>query len=167
MHGWQGGLLPAASLLGSLIKQLNSVNSWLIRFNSTYIKAFRYKEIFLAKHIVTFVVLLQNTLIEQSDRGFGLQPVFVKPKPLSKILDPPLNIISDNISKPCPLVVKPYCSGTPTYLPFIFKKVSQPDCKLKLTGVIFDSSPPLTSAKDIIQANFLRSRRDTQQCTTG
>ena len=64
-----------------------------------------------------------------------------------------LGLISDNISKPCPLVAKMYCSGTPTYLPSIIKKLSQPDCKLKLSGVIFDSSPPLSAAIDVIRAS--------------
>ena len=53
------------------------------------------------------------------------------------------NVVSTNLTEPCPVVVKVYCSGSASYLPAAAEEFSKPGCKLKLAGTIFDSGPPM------------------------
>ena len=51
------------------------------------------------------------------------------------------DVLSSAIINPCPIVLKFYCSGSMSFLPPILRRVSQPDCNLRISGVIFDSTP--------------------------
>ena len=51
------------------------------------------------------------------------------------------DVLSSTITDPCPIVVKFYCTGSISFLPPILRRVSQPDCNLRISGMIFDSAP--------------------------
>ena len=51
------------------------------------------------------------------------------------------DVLSSAITDSCPIVLKFYCSGSMSFLPPILRRASQPDCKLRIAGVIFDSTP--------------------------
>ena len=51
------------------------------------------------------------------------------------------DVLSSAVSDSCPIVLKFYCSGSMSFLPPILRRVSQPDCNLQISGIIFDSSP--------------------------
>ena len=53
------------------------------------------------------------------------------------------NVLSTNLTEPCPVVMKLYCSGAATYFPATAEELSKPGCKLKLAGAIFDSGPTM------------------------
>ena len=71
--------------------------------------------------------------------GFAFASRTVCEKRIGKIFD----VLSSTMDQYCPIVLKLYCSGSNSFLPAIIRKASQPDCNLNLTGVIFDSGPPL------------------------
>ena len=71
--------------------------------------------------------------------GFAFASRTVCEKRIGKIFD----VLSSTMDQSCPIVLKLYCSGSNSFLPAIIRKASQPDCNLNLTGVIFDSGPPL------------------------
>ena len=69
------------------------------------------------------------------------------------------NVVSTNLTEPCPVVMKLYCGGITALMPAAAKEFSKPDCKLKLAGTIFDSGPPMMKSRDIIYAvKFLSSQ---------
>ena len=49
--------------------------------------------------------------------------------------------LSSAITDSCPIILKFYCSGSMSFLPPILRRVSQPDCNLRISGIIFDSTP--------------------------
>ena len=49
--------------------------------------------------------------------------------------------LSSAITDSCPIILKLYCSGSMSFLPPILRRVSQPDCNLRISGIIFDSAP--------------------------
>lgn len=51
------------------------------------------------------------------------------------------DVLSSTITDSCPIVLKFYCSGSTSFLPPILRRVSQPDCNLRISGIIFDSAP--------------------------
>lgn len=51
------------------------------------------------------------------------------------------NVLSSTITDSCPIILKFYCSGSLSFLPSILRKASQPDCDLRIAGIIFDSTP--------------------------
>ena len=63
------------------------------------------------------------------------------------------NVVCANLSEPCPVVMKLYCSGLNTYFPAAAEQFSKPGCKLKLVGAIFDSGPPTMTPIDIINVS--------------
>ena len=65
---------------------------------------------------------------------------------MSRVFD----VVSANLTDPCPAVVKVYCSGITTYFPATAAAFSKPSCKLNLVGAIFDSGPPTMTPKDIV-----------------
>ena len=60
------------------------------------------------------------------------------------------DVMSANLTEPCPVVLKLYCSGFTTYFPAAAKEFSRPGCKLHLAGVIVDSGPPTMTLKDMM-----------------
>ena len=69
------------------------------------------------------------------------------------------NVVSTNLTEPCPVVVKLYCGGITALLPAAAKEFTKPGCKLKLADTIFDSGPPMMKPRDIIYAvKFLSSQ---------
>ena len=59
-------------------------------------------------------------------------------------------VVTTNLTEPCPVVMKLYCSGANTYLPAAAEVFSKPGCMLKLAGVIFDSGPPMMTPREMI-----------------
>ena len=60
------------------------------------------------------------------------------------------NVVCANLSEPCPVVMKLYCSGITTYFSAAAEQFSKPGCKLKLVGAIFDSGPPMMIPMEIL-----------------
>lgn len=56
-------------------------------------------------------------------------------------IDRIFDVLSSTITDSCPIVLKFYCSGSLSFLPPIMRRVSQPDCNLRIAGIIFDSTP--------------------------
>ena len=63
------------------------------------------------------------------------------------------NVVSANLTEPCPVVMKQYCSGAYASFPAAAREFSRPGCKLKLSGTIFDSGPPKMTPKDAIDSS--------------
>ena len=76
---------------------------------------------------------------------------------MSKVFD----VVSANVTEPCPVVMKLYCGGATTYFPAAVEQFSKPGCKLKLAGIIFDSGPPVLTLREIIDSskNFASQNR--------
>jgi len=51
------------------------------------------------------------------------------------------DVLSSALTDSCPIVLKFYCSGSTSFLLPIMRRVSQPDCNLQISGIIFDSGP--------------------------
>ena len=56
-------------------------------------------------------------------------------------IDKIFDVLSSNVTDSCPIVLKLYCTGSYSFLSPIMRRISQPDCKLKITGIVFDSGP--------------------------
>ena len=63
------------------------------------------------------------------------------------------NVVSANMTEPCPVVMKLYCGSITTYIPVAANEFSKPGCKLKLVGAIFDSGPPFLSPMAVIKGS--------------
>ena len=62
-------------------------------------------------------------------------------------IDRIFDALSSSITDSCPIVLKLYCSGAHSFLPPILRRVSQPDCRLRIAGIIFDSAPVFYNLK--------------------
>ena len=67
------------------------------------------------------------------------------------------NVVSANITEPCPVVMKLFCASFSTYIPAAANELLKHGCKLKLVGAIFDSGPPLLTPMSAIKANRFMS----------
>ena len=80
-------------------------------------------------------------------------------KPAQRKMNRVFNVVSTNLTEPCPVVMKLYCSGTTTYFPAAAEQFSKPGCKLKLVGAIFDSGPNKMIPMDIfLSSKFFASQ---------
>ena len=79
--------------------------------------------------------------------------------PAERKMNRVFNVVSSNLTEPCSVVFKLYCTASTTYLPAAAKELSKRDCKLKLAGAIFDSGPTTMKPRDIINlGKFFSSR---------
>ena len=93
--------------------------------------------------------------------GAGLPVIIMLNVNASIIFDTParrrmsrvLKVVSANMTEPCPVVMKLYCSSISTFIPAAANEFSKPGCKLKLVGAIFDSGPPVLNPRNIIKAS--------------
>ena len=97
--------------------------------------------------------------------GAGLPVIFIINVTATIVFNTPaqrkmsrvFNVVSANITQPCPVVMKLYCASSSTYIPVAANEFSKPGCKLKLVGAIFDSGPPLQTPMSTIRANRFMS----------
>ena len=69
-------------------------------------------------------------------------------------IDKVFDVLSSNVAESCPIVLKLYCTGSYSFLPPIIRRVSQPDCKFKITGIVFDSGPTYVRWESLRNARY-------------